>query len=118
MPRRLALIFAGGCLGTLLRWGVGYLNGSFPLGTLLVNLLGAFLLGLLLGRLSKSENPRVQEIRLFAGTGLLGSFTTYSAFALDSVKLLQSTMWLGFVYVLVTIVGGIMAAWAGEKVAR
>ena len=84
MIRRLALVFSGGCLGTLARWSLSHLNTFLPFGTLIVNVAGAFFLGLLLAFLAKnieSANPealihRNESLRIFLGVGVLGSFTT------------------------------------------
>lgn len=81
---------AGGALGTALRFGVAVVyKFDMLLATLTVNVLGAFLLALLVSRLSASalSEPLKRDLNLFFGVGLLGGFTTYSAFALDSASL-------------------------------
>ncbi|WP_346764668.1 CrcB family protein [Rhodococcus sp. HNM0569] len=87
--RALAAVAAGGALGTLARYGVGLLlpteRGHWPWATFSVNVVGAFVLGALLELLVRSgtDSGLRQTIRLGVGTGLLGAFTTYSAFAVD-----------------------------------
>ncbi len=77
--RKLLLVFLGGCIGTGLRHGVGMLGGGYA-STLLINALGAFLLGLCLGWLGCRVGPRADAYRLFIATGTLGAFTTYSTY--------------------------------------
>jgi CrcB protein len=83
----LALVGAGGFAGAVCRYGLAVgLPSSFPLGTLAANVLGTFLLGILLyeARLADLLGP---ETRLVVGTGFCSSFTTYSAFALETSQL-------------------------------
>jgi CrcB protein len=93
--RSLVLVWVGGSLGTGARYGllerIPQL-GRVPVGTLLVNVLGAFLLGLLLERLLRAgpDAGGRRDLRLLAGTGFLGGFTTYSTLATDVVGLLQA----------------------------
>jgi CrcB protein len=90
----LVTVWLGGACGTASRYGITLLMGqrSFPWATFLINVTGAFLLGLLLEGLSRRvpDGGRRRMVRLFAGTGFLGGFTTYSALASDAVRLLQS----------------------------
>ncbi len=92
-PRHVALVAVGGTLGTAARSAVvsapAAHAGGWPWGTVTVNLLGAFALGLLLGRLARpgADDGRRRDARLLVGTGFLGGFTTYSALALDTVTL-------------------------------
>ncbi len=83
----------GGMLGALLRYGVGLgvralHGGPFPAGTLLVNVLGCFAIGWALGH--GAGEPRVSgDLRAFAVVGLLGAFTTFSTFGVETVHLIQ-----------------------------
>lgn len=83
----------GGMLGALLRYGVGlalqsWHEGPFPAATLTVNALGCLALGYLLG--NHASDPRVSEgMRLFVGVGLLGAFTTFSTFGVETVNLVR-----------------------------
>lgn len=91
-PRLLALVFAGGTLGTAARELVSLALGTpdgFPLPTMLVNVVGAFALGLLLEALARRgpDAGRRRALRLTLGAGFLGGFTTYSALAVDTVLL-------------------------------
>ncbi|TCO36202.1 CrcB protein [Rathayibacter tanaceti] len=93
-PAAILLVAAGGAVGTAGRAAVAVWLpplGALPIATVLVNLLGAFLLGLLLEGLARrgpDEGGR-QTLRLLLGTGVLGGFTTYSTFSLDTVTLLE-----------------------------
>ncbi|MFC7536068.1 fluoride efflux transporter CrcB [Sphingomonas sp. GCM10030256] len=84
------LVFVGGGLGAALRHGVNrlcmWLGTGFPAGTLTVNVLGSLLMGLLISLLAEGP-PASQGLRLFLATGLLGGFTTFSAFSLDALTL-------------------------------
>jgi CrcB protein len=93
--RSLGLVWLGGALGTATRYAVTERVPSLaelPLGTLLVNVTGAFLLGLLLERLLRAgaDLGARSDLRLLAGTGFLGGFTTYSALAAEAAGLLAA----------------------------
>lgn len=109
------LVFLGGGLGSMCRYGLGlfaktYLKwGSFPVGTFLANLLGCFVIGLVVAWLSKHQQLNSYAYLLFA-TGFCGGFTTFSSFALENQSLLKSGDYLVFLlYFLSTCVLGILA---------
>lgn len=83
-------LLLAGMLGVALRWGVGLMAAgtSFPVGTLVVNALGGFLMGWLQGQPALSAN-----MKLVLGVGFLGAFTTYSAYSWDTLKLWQAGQW-------------------------
>jgi CrcB protein len=90
----LGWVFLGGGIGSALRYGVGraalvMAGPNFPLGTLIVNLLGCTLMGILVEWLAWRDTGIDASVKLFLATGLLGGFTTFSAFALDAVALWQ-----------------------------
>ena len=120
--RYLGLVFVGGALGTLLREVVGLLVApvsGFPLATASVNIVGAFILGMLLARLTASgaDAGRRRALRLFLATGVLGGFTTYSGLATDATTLIVGgAAWMAVGYALVTVIVGAAAAWAGMLV--
>lgn len=105
----LLLVGIGGFAGSIFRYKMGLLisaktTSSFPWGTFCVNLIGAFLIGLLLSSTLKSQ----QAAMLLLATGFCGGFTTFSTFALENLKLLQSGQWMLFLtYMLFSLVGGI-----------
>ncbi|MCW2798703.1 MAG: camphor resistance protein CrcB, partial [Aeromicrobium sp.] len=92
----------------------------FPLATFLVNVTGSFLLGALLAALVRGEDSgHRRAARLLLGTGLLGGYTTYSALAVETDTLLRTDhAALGLTYALVTVIGGLLAAFAGIAAAR
>lgn len=117
--RSLLLVFAGGALGTAARDALSralpHLQGV-PVGVLAVNVAGAFLLGLLLERLRRSgpDDGGRRDLRLFAGTGMLGGFTTYSALATDTVLLVaDGAAGRAALYALGTLLLGLAAAVLG-----
>lgn len=109
---RLALlVFVGGALGTLARYGLDHTvgtAGAFPLSTALVNLVGSFVLGFLTGLAPRAS------VRLLVGTGLMGGFTTYSALAVQLDTLVrEGDLALAALHGLGGLVLGVIAAAAG-----
>lgn len=93
MDRNLILVGVGGFLGSVFRYLVTVLlarqfTSSFPLGTLTVNVVGCFLIGILFA-LSEKGNLLTPEWRIFLTTGFCGGFTTFSTFSYESIRLLQ-----------------------------
>ncbi len=117
------LVFLGGGLGSLFRYGIGLLILSnfrmyFPLGTFIVNIIGCFLLGLVLG-LFEGKKLISPEIALLFGTGFCGGFTTFSTFSLEGYRLIEDGEWMVFLGYTVGSIGiGIMAAMLGIKLSR
>ncbi len=119
---QLVLIAIGGAAGALMRYGVGraaQVGGmTFPTGTLVVNLSGAFVLGFLASfLLERTTMP--PELRVALTVGVLGAYTTFSTFSLETVNLLNEGDWgLALLNVTVSVVGGVLLAWAGQALAR
>ena len=115
-PRSLLLVFAGGSIGTAARLG-GALwipdAGGFPVATLLVNVIGALLIGVLAARL-----PQTTGLRQFLGTGVLGGFTTYSAFMTGADALWTDAPLLAFSYAVGSLMLGLAAAALGLHLGR
>ena len=116
------LVMFGGAVGSGLRYGVGFLlpssQGGFPWATLAVNVVGSFVLGMLIGS-SLTSTPLSRHTTLLLGTGLCGGFTTYSAFAVESVLLAQEGhLTLVAVYVIATLICCAVAALAGVLFSR
>lgn len=112
----------GGFIGAISRFWISglaqKLSGRFPLGTLSVNLLGSFILGLF-ATLFIEKMVINQELRLFLLVGLLGAFTTYSTFSLETLNLMRSGDWsfAGF-NILANVAGTLIAVWAGVNIAK
>jgi CrcB protein len=111
-------VFLGGGLGSVLRWltglGAARLMGSdFPYGTLAVNLVGCLVMGVL-ARVLVVPDAGGMDARLLLMTGLLGGYTTFSAFALDAAGLwLREANLAAFVYVGVSVMGSLAAVGLG-----
>jgi CrcB protein len=107
----------GGALGSMARYAAYRMwpssPGGWPVPTLTVNLLGSFAIGLLYMYVA-ARGPSAENARLFWMTGVLGGFTTYSAFALESTLLGFSMT--GVLYMAATVVGCLLAAFAGMKI--
>lgn len=111
--RATILVFLGSGLGGVLRHLVGvyalrHFGPDFPYGTLFVNVLGAGLIGLVAGVFAARSSGNT-ELQLFLATGLIGGFTTWSTFALDTVTLWQRQPWLAVLYVGSSFVASIVA---------
>ncbi|MBA4782361.1 MAG: fluoride efflux transporter CrcB [Rhizobiales bacterium] len=122
----LMLVALGGAVGAASRHLVGLvalraLGPGFPVGTLVVNILGSFLMGLLIAILARkgAAITSATEWRLFLATGVLGGFTTFSAFSLDAVLLWQRGESVSAIfYVLGSVALSILALMAGLMLVR
>lgn len=88
------LVGAGGAIGAMFRFGFSSVIGrnwpmSFPLATLLVNILGSLAMGLFIGWMAKALPAWAPEARLFVAVGVFGGFTTFSSFSLDTMALVE-----------------------------
>ena len=113
-------VSVGAVAGSLLRWGAGlWLNArwaGFPLGTLFVNCVGGFLIGAVLFWLERSPN---ELLRLLVVTGFLGGFTTFSAFSVESLILIQrGEFLLALGHTLAHVAGALVCAAAGFRLAH
>ena len=119
----LVIVAAGGAVGASLRHLTGLaairlLGVNFPWGTLAVNIVGSFAMGVFIELLARRFGAS-NELRLFVATGLLGGFTTFSAFSLDVAVLWErGAAGTAAGYVLVSVIGAILALFAGLWVAR
>ncbi|WP_431471026.1 fluoride efflux transporter CrcB [Sphingosinithalassobacter sp. LHW66-3] len=121
MPH-LLLVMLGGAIGAGARHLVGratlaWFGPGYPVGTLTVNVLGGFAMGLLAGSLARAGGS--EQLRLLVGVGVLGGFTTFSAFSLDVMMMLERGDWTsaGF-YALVSVTGAVAALAAGLGLVR
>ncbi len=119
---RIVLVGLGGCVGSVLRfWLSGYVQtlgaGAFPYGTLAVNVLGSFAIGVL-SELAESHRLLTPETHGLLVVGLLGGFTTFSAFANDTVNGVRAGLpVLAAVNVAVSVVSCLAAVWLGRATA-
>jgi CrcB protein len=113
---------AGGAIGAGLRHLVGRaalvtLGAAFPWGTLIVNLAGGLAMGVLTGTVARIANG--DWWRLLLGVGVLGGFTTFSAFSLDAMLMLERGAWPQMLlYIAASVVGSIAALAAGLQLTR
>lgn len=96
------LVFVGGGIGAVLRYFTNYIAGNltinnsnyeFPLGTFIANILGSFLIGFVVGLFDSSILSN-EQLKLFIIVGVLGGFTTFSSFSLETVNMLQTGLYL------------------------
>jgi CrcB protein len=120
---KLVIIALGGAIGSVARYltvkGVDQkMNAVFPYGTLIVNLVGSFLIGFLYV-LALRKTGMTENWRLFLGAGFCGGFTTFSAFAWENFSLFQQKMaGTAFLYTSVSLVAGFSALALGAWIAR
>ncbi len=113
----------GGAIGAAARYGVNVstpklLGYGFPWGTMIVNIAGSFVMGMLIAAMALSWNAS-QEMRVFLITGVLGGFTTFSAFSLDFAALYERKEYgLAFGYAGSSVVISLIAVFAGLYLAR
>jgi CrcB protein len=118
------LVGAGGALGAMSRYGVGVLVGrvlpmSFPLATLLINIIGSFAMGVFVGLMARLLPTWQADARLFVAVGILGGFTTFSSFSLDAIVLLErGELWQAMAYVLLSVVLCLVGLYLGLLVTR
>ena len=120
--KEIILVFLGGGIGSALRYLIGqYLNSSkytLPYGTLLVNVLGSLIIGVILGLALKNSSISNNTI-LFIATGFCGGFTTFSAFAFENQAFLKSGDLASFaLYTITTLVISILAVFIGIWLVR
>ena len=110
----------GGFFGAVCRYALGEwipTNNGFPLGTLLINLIGCLFLGWFLTFVSQKKTIR-SEFTLIIGTGFIGSFTTFSTFSVETIHLFQEGLvFLALLYVLASTILGLLLAYLGRKLA-
>ena len=122
MMERYLIVMAGGAVGSLARYVAGTaimsrFGGRFPLGTLLVNVSGCFLIGVIMTLLAqKAPHP---NWRLLLVVGFLGGYTTFSSFAYETFTAArEGSPWIGLLNVVASIVAGYLAVWLGAISAR
>jgi len=120
---QLLVIGCGGAAGALMRYVLGsrialVAGNAFPWGTLFVNIVGCFLAGLLL-TLFVTRIPISDLLRNGIQIGLLGGFTTFSAFSMDAIALFDQGLWLrGVFYIVTSVMVSLLCAYLGMSVGR
>ena len=118
------LVGAGGAIGAMARFGLSSLIGRllpmcFPLATLLVNIIGSAAMGVFVGLMARFLPAWQGEARLFAAVGILGGFTTFSTFSLDTVVLIErGDLLQAGTYVLLSVVLCVIGLYLGLLVTR
>ncbi len=112
----------GGAIGSSMRYMVGVFMGSwlgrdFPWGTITVNILGSFLMGLLVG-LFADKYVVSDEMKTLILVGFLGGFTTFSSFSLDTASLFGAQGYMSFAYVAASLLLGFSSLWGGLQLAK
>ena len=122
---RFLIVAAGGALGAVARYGVGvwaqrlFPAAQWPWATLTVNVVGGLLMGLLAGWLAFRGGAHSESLRLFAAVGVLGGFTTFSAFSLEAALMIERRqLAMAGGYVAASVVLSIAALFIGLMVAR
>lgn len=120
----ITLVGLGGFLGSVTRYVISIsiqsrIEHGFPFGTLTVNIIGCFVIGILIGvSLSKSITMS-DNIKLFISTGFLGGFTTFSAFSAETLALIdKGDFSIAFIYAAVSVIVGLLATWIGIIIIR
>lgn len=123
MIKSLLIVGLGGGAGSMLRFAVQKIFSvqsvaSFPTATLLVNIAGCFLIGILWSLFSRSLTLS-EEMKLLLMTGFCGGFTTFSAFTLEGIGLLkENKTFLFIIYITASVVGGLLATFIGIRIAK
>lgn len=118
---RFLLVAAGGAIGAVARYGLGRAlpAGAWPTGTMTANVAGGLLMGLLAGWLALRAGAGGESIRLFTAVGLLGGFTTFSAFSLETALMIERRqLALAGGYAALSVILSVAALFAGLFVAR
>lgn len=123
MIKNFLIVGLGGAAGSILRYAVQRFfqvqnTSAFPTGTLLVNIAGCFLIGILWSIVSRSLTWN-EEMKLLLMTGFCGGFTTFSAFTLEGIGLLKENKTVLFlIYLTASVTGGLLATLIGIRIAK
>jgi len=116
---KILMVGLGGAIGAMLRYAISCIpyKGAFPVLTLITNLTGAVLIGVIVGLASQKKIS--DSTQLFLKTGICGGYTTFSAFSLETVQLFQGGQsFQGLLYLLFSVAGCIAGVWIGMFLTR
>ena len=117
------LVAFGGAIGSVLRyyvgiWGLRLGGPAFPWGTLTVNIVGSFVIGVFAEVITRKFGGSA-DLRLLLMTGLVGGFTTFSAFSLDTIALMErGNVGVALLYIFVSVAVSLVAVFAGLSLVR
>jgi fluoride exporter len=117
MLKNFLLVALGGGIGAMLRYFFSSIikHSTFPYNTLLINIAGSLLIGIVFG-LSEKSNGISEQIKLFVATGICGGFTTFSAFSVENMQLIKEGNYAtAVVYIFASVALCIVAVFAGFK---
>lgn len=121
--KQILFVGLGGAVGSVLRYlthsiTIKYYADTFPLATFIVNVAGCFIAGLIFGLITQ-ETTETENLKLLLITGFCGGFTTFSAFALENVKLMNSgNTTIAILYIIASVATGLLAVWMGLLITR
>jgi fluoride exporter len=118
MLKNFLLVGLGGGIGAMLRYLFSSFikHNTFPYNTLLINIVGSLLIGIVFG-LSEKSNVISNELKLFLATGICGGFTTFSAFSVENMQMLKDGNYVtAGVYIFISVLLCIVAVFAGFKI--
>ncbi len=117
MLRNILLAGLGGSIGTVIRYGISHLirTPRFPFATLSINIIGSLCIGVVFGLAVRDSNFE-NNWKVFFASGICGGFTTFSAFSIENLQMLQQGKYvLSLTYIACSIIAGIFAAWIGYR---
>lgn len=123
MWKQIILVGLGGGIGSILRFltsalTLKYYSDSFPFPTFIVNLIGCFIIGLLIGSLGQNIQAN-QNLKFLFITGFCGGYTTFSAFAEENLTLIQNNnYWTAIMYIVLSVFIGLFAVWVGLSITK
>lgn len=123
MIKTIVLVGVGGAIGSILRYLTSivvnkHFTPTFPLATFCVNMLGCFIIGVLVGIMDKQAWAG-DNFKYFFITGFCGGYTTFSAFANENINLINSNhSIMAFAYIAASVVAGLFAVWIGMLLGR